>query len=269
MEGLYLYCIRDKIENDTADPIKGIDGKVNVYPLVCRGLEAVVSDVSLEEYNSEELARRAKDDINWIKEKATAHEYIIEEMLRKNEKMLRLIPMRFGIIFKKKAGLEETLSKDYLKFNKILDRISGKQEWSLKIYLKDRSIIERTIKENNAVIKEKRKEMDSLSEGMAYFMEEEMNNIISEECDNELDSIIKYIYKSLEKHSADSVNNKILQRALTGKREEMVFNAAYLIPDVNIEIFKKDTEAMNRKMQHKGIYLEYSGPWPCYNFVGD
>ncbi len=59
MEGLYLYCIREKTEGVPAIPIKGIDGKGEVFTIVYREVEAVVSNISLEEFASEEEVSEA------------------------------------------------------------------------------------------------------------------------------------------------------------------------------------------------------------------
>jgi len=58
-----------------------------------------------------------------------------------------------------------------------------------------------------------------------------------------------------------------LDKELTGRREPMVLNSAYLIPREKIENFKKEAEGLNQEIQAKGFYLEYSGPWPVYNFT--
>ncbi len=265
MEGLYLYCIREKTDTPCFST-RGIDEKGEVFVIPFRELEAVVSKISLEEFTSEEIQKRAQEDLNWIKEKAVAHEKVIEEAMRKDDKVLSLIPMRFGTILKEKARLEETLNKDYSRIKEVLDRIRGNQEWSVKVYLKDRKIFEQAIKEKNETIKEKEKEIASLPEGMAFFMEEELKDVISREVDNELNNIVEVLFESLEKQAEASIKSKILGKELTGRREPMVLNSAYLIPEEKIENFKKKAEGLNQEIQAKGFYLEYSGPWPAYNF---
>jgi len=267
VEGLYLYCIRDKTEGATAISTRGIDGKGEVFTIVYREVEAVVSNISLEEFASEEIQKKAQEDLNWIKEKAVTHERVIEEAMRENDKILSLIPMRFGTILKEKARLEETLNKDYSRIKEVLDRIRGNQEWSVKVYLKDRKIFEQAIKEKNETIKEKEKEIASLPEGMAFFMEEELKEVISREVDNELNNIVEVLFESLEKQAEASIKSKILGKELTGRREPMVLNSAYLIPEEKIENFKKKAEGLNQEIQAKGFYLEYSGPWPPFNFT--
>lgn len=266
MEGLYLYCLREKTEGTTRISIKGFDGKGKVFTFLCRELEAVVSKISLEEFTSEEIQKKAQEDLNWIKEKALIHEKVIEEAMRKNDKVLNLIPMRFGTIFKEKASLEETLNKDYPKIREVLDRIKGKQEWGVKAYLKNKEKLEQVIKEGDEAIKEKEKEIASLPEGIGYFMEEELKEVISKKMNKELNNIVEILFESLKKQAVESVKNKILEKELTGKVEPMILNASYLILEEKVKNFKKEVERLNKKMQVNGFYLEYSGPWPAYNF---
>lgn len=267
MEGLYLYCIKEKTKEHPTFSIKGIDGKGEVFTLTHRELEAIVSKVSLEEFGSGEIQKKSQEDLGWIKEKALAHEKVIEEAMRNKDNVLSVIPMRFGTIFKEKTTLEKTLNEDYAKIKEVIDKIRGKQEWSVKVYLKDRKIFEQAIKEKNETIKEKEKEIASLPEGMAFFMEEELKEVISREVDNELNNIVEVLFETFKRQAADAIKCKILGKELTGKREPMVLNSAYLIPEEKIENFKEEAEGLNQQIQAKGFYLEYSGPWPAYNFT--
>ncbi|MEW6410781.1 MAG: GvpL/GvpF family gas vesicle protein [Nitrospirota bacterium] len=266
MEGLYLYCIRKRTDAPSFST-KGIDEQREVFVMPFRELEAVVSEVSLEEFATEEIQKKAQEDLNWIKEKAVAHEEVIEEAMKKNNKILSVIPMRFGTILKDKIRLEDTLNKDYSKIREVLNRIRGKQEWSLKVYLKDRKKFEQTVKEKNEAIKEKEKEIAVLDEGVAFFMEEELKEVISREVDKELNNIVEILFENLGKQAVVSVKSKILGKELTGRREPMILNAAYLISEEKIEDFKKEAKRLNQEMKERGLNLEYSGPWPPYNFV--
>lgn len=266
MEGLYLYCIRKKTRGIPAFSTKGIDGKKDVFTLACRELEAVVSKIPLKEFDSEVILTKAREDLNWIKEKAVAHEEVIEEAMGKSDKILSVIPMRFGTIFKEKASLTKSLNRDYSEIKEVLDRIRGKQEWSVKVYLQDRGKFEQITKEKNEAIKEKEKEIASLAEGMAFFMGEELKEVLSKEVGKELNNIVEGLFERLGKQAVASVKSKILEKELTGKCEPMVLNSAYLIPVEKNESFKKEAEGLNQEIQTKGFYLEYSGPWPAYSF---
>jgi uncharacterized protein YcgL (UPF0745 family) len=267
MEGLYLYCIREKTENAPEISIKGIDGEGETYTLLFRDLEAVVSRVSLEEFASEEIQRKAQEDLNWIKEKAVIHEKVVEEAMRKNGKILNLVPMRFGTIFQDKVRLEEILKKDYSRVEEVLERIRGKQEWSVKLYLGDREKFKQMIKKNNETIVEKEREIASLPEGMAFFVEEELKEVISKEVEKELNKMMEGVFESLKKQAVTAVKSKILGKELIGRQEPMVLNAAYLVLEEKMEDYRKEAEDLNHKMQEKGFFIEYSGPWPAYNFT--
>ncbi|MBI3814740.1 MAG: GvpL/GvpF family gas vesicle protein [Nitrospinae bacterium] len=266
MDGLYLYCIREKIEGAEVFSMKGIDGKGEIFTLAYREVEAVVSEVLLKEFQSGEIRRKAREDLSWIKEKAIVHEKIIEKAMRKNGKFSSLIPMRFGAIFRDTASLEDSLNRDYHKIREALDRIRYKQEWGVKVYLRDREKFEQVVMKGNKKIKEIEKEIASLPEGMAYFMEGELKEVIFREQDKELCNMEEALLKNLGRQAAAFLKCKILEREITGRGEPMVLNVAYLIPDEKEEDFKRDAGRLNREIQTKGFYLEYSGPWPAFNF---
>ncbi len=266
VEGLYLYCLRVIRQGSLAISTKGIDGKGEVFTLPFRKLEAIVSKVSLEEFASGEIQKKALEDLNWIKEKVLSHTRVIEEAMRE-DKRLTLVPMRFGTIFKDEVKLREALDKDYSKIKEMIDRIRGKQEWSVKAYLKDRKRFEQVIREKNETIKEKEREIASLPEGIAFFAEEELKEVASKELEKELSNVTEALFESFKKQSVASIRGKILGKELTGRQEPMVLNAAYLIPEENLEEFKKGAIDINQQIEGKGVFLEYSGPWPAYSFT--
>jgi hypothetical protein len=267
MGGLYLYCLRESAPGYLAAPTKDIDGNGEVFVLPFRDIEAIVSEVALEAFASEEIQRKAQEDLNWIKEKAVAHARVVQEAMKRGLILLDLIPMKFGTIFKDRARLEEVLEKDYLRIRKALERIRGKQEWTVKIYLKDRRKFEEVIKEKNETIKEKEREIVGLPEGMAFFIEEELKEVIYEELYKALNNIVEGLFEDLKKQAIASVKNKILGKELTGRQEPMVLNVAYLIQEQKIKDFKKEAQRLNQEIQANGFNLEYSGPWPAYNFT--
>lgn len=259
-DGLYLYCIREKTDVEKMFSTKGIDGKNEVLVLPHRELEAVVSKVPMEEFNG-------RENLNWIKEKAVIHEQVIEGAMKKDSGFLSLIPMRFGIVFKNETGLKASLDKNYSKIIDVLKKIRGKQEWGLKIYLGNKGKFVDEVKRKSALIKTKEAQMNLLPEGAAYFMEEELKDIVSKEINKELDGVAKSIFEDLKVCAADAVKCKILQKELTGIKDDMVLNAAYLVSEEKVEDFKKEVEDLDQKICKDGFSVKYSGPWPAYNFT--
>ena len=120
-KGFYLYCIIK--ESDHEFSTEGIGGG-KVWTMPYQDLKAVVSEVSLDEFSSEEIQKKSQEDINWIKEKAQNHQKAIEGAMASGP----VIPMQFGVIFKTKEKLEETLAKHYEQFKQSLEKLAGKQE---------------------------------------------------------------------------------------------------------------------------------------------
>ena len=53
---------------------------------------------------------------------------------------------------------------------------------------------------------------------------------------------------------------------LTGRNEEMVFNAAFLLSSSAQASWLEAVQNVGRDVQSKGLALEVSGPWPPYHF---
>lgn len=264
-KGLYLYCIRNITKNEEWE-IKGIDAKSNVFSFPYQNIEAIVSKIDLKEFGTKEVQRRAQEDLKWIKEKAQIHEKIIEKAMKKDDKVLGIIPMKFGTIFKSKEKLEETLKKYYSKFKKTLENLAGKQEWGVKIYL-NRKIFEKEVKKVSHEIQKKEEEMISMPEGVAYFMQKQIDDAVKKEADKTFQNYIENFFNNLKEFSAAGTKGKILEKELTGKSLPMTMNAIFLVSEKKLKGFIKEINNLNKEFKSKGFTFEYSGPWPPYNFV--
>ncbi len=267
MEGFYLYCVRKSGGPSVGFATKGIDEKGEVFTRTFQGLEAVISRVPLEEFDSDIVRNKARNDLSWIKNMAVLHEAVIEEAMRGPGEILSLIPLKFGTIFKDEHALEATLAEHYEQFQETLDRLTGKQEWGVKAYLTDQQMFEQSVKEDNAAIRKKAGEMAGLPEGMAFLMEEEFNDFVSREANKALDLLAEGLTESLGRYAEAVVLSPSLGKELTGKREPMVFNAACLVRSGTIEEFREAARQLLGEIREKGLDLEVSGPWPAYHFA--
>lgn len=263
MKGFYLYCIREKTDSNFST--KGIDGG-RIFTLPHRDLEAVVCEVSLKEFDSKEIERRAKQDLKWIKEKAELHQKAIEQAMKKKNKILGVIPMKFGTIFKNKKKLKQTLEKYYNKFKNTLKYLAGKQEWGVKVYLDQRGF-DNEVKKSSPVVQEKEREIASMPEGEAYFAQKQIDTAILAEADKAMIRHIDLFFEILNKYAETSTRGKILDKELTGKSQPMIFNAIFLISEEKLKDFTKEINKLSKEYKPMGFTFEYSGPWPPYNFV--
>lgn len=275
MKGLYLYCVRPctsvnslqgKAQTNSKLSKRGINGS-KVWTLPYCNLEVVVSLVSLDKFGSKAIQKKAQEDLKWIKEKAQAHEAVVEKaMIGEEGKVIPVIPMKFGTIFETKEKLEQTLKRYYNQFEESLKKIKGKQEWSVKVYL-DYKVFEKEVKKKNLIIQERERKIARFPEGMAYFMRKQTEDIVSKEADTALQKHVENFFESLKKYAAAAVEGKILEKELTGKSFPMVLNAIFLVRENKTEDFIKGTNKLKREYKSKGFNFEHSGPWPPYNFI--
>lgn len=280
MNGLYLYgiCPSDKInpaaEGSEFRPKRcrklsdknlgeGIGGG-KVFHTPYKNIEAIVSQVSLKEFWSSEIQRRATEDLEWIKNKALIHERVIEAAMNNSDGLV--IPMKFGTIFKDKKSLINSLKKGYLKFKNLLGSLRGKEERSVKIYLKSQ-LLENEIKKNLPAIQNKLKEAEHLPAGRQYFLEEEINEMAKREVKKSLNSYIVLFLEMIKQAAEELKENKILGKEFTQRNDPMVFNGAFLVKKEKVERFKMEIQKLQTKHEKMGFTFESSGPWPPYNFV--
>ena len=262
--GFYLYCLRPKTDSKLS--AKGMGGG-EVYTVPYQDLEAVVSEVSLEEFGSEEIQKKAEEDVNWIKEKAQIHEEVIEQAMGKgNSQLVSVIPMQFGVIFKTKEKLEETLGNRYEELKKSLENLKGKQEWGVKVYLKE-NIFRKTIEEKNEQVLAKKKEIESMPKGMAFFAQKQIDKVVGQEKDKELGRITEEIFENLGQLAFSKNKSKLLEKDFSGMTEEMILNAFYLIEESKLDSFQKKVEELKEQYNSLGFEVEASGPWPSYHFA--
>ena len=133
--GLYLYCVRPRTD-ETLEVHKTMSGEEKIQIIPYLELEAITSEVPLEEFSSAEIQKKAEEDLDWIKRKVLIHEEVIEQAMRSDgSSVLPVIPMQFGVIFRTREKLKETLYENLDKFRKSLKFLSGREEWGVKVFL--------------------------------------------------------------------------------------------------------------------------------------
>ena len=264
MRGFYLYgvCLPSKKKLSVKNLGEGIGGGKFFY-IPFQDIEAVVSEVSLKEFGSEEIQRRAAEDLDWIKDKALRHEKVIETAMHTHG---LIIPMKFGTIFKDEESLTGSLKKDYLKFKNLLKSLQGKEERSVKIYCKS-ALFENEIKKKSPVIQGKLAEIKSLPAGRQYFLEEEINEMVKREARDSVHNYIPLFLEGLKRLAEELKENKILGKELTQRNDAMVFNGAFLVKKGKVDKFREEIQKLQAEYEKIGFIFESSGPWPPYNFV--
>jgi len=271
--GLYLYCLREAVAapseiHPATSGMKAaaVDGKGRVFVRVFEGVEAIVSDLSLDDFG--EMQKKAQEDVHWIRGKALAHEMVVEEAMGKSaNSSAPVIPVKFGVIFNTDERLAETLNRQSAAIRIAFDRIRGKQEWSLKLFLKDARKFKDQVKEQSDEMRQKSKELAALPAGMAYFMEQELDEELERECSRRLDEEGLRTFEQLKPFAAEAAQVKLLDSKLTGRSERMILNSAYLVASIHLPEFERAVSEVREKFAARGFLLEQGGPWPAYHFT--
>lgn len=266
MKGLYLYgvCPFIKIKKLSDKNLsEGIGGEKAFY-VPYEDIEAIASEVSLKEFGSKEIQRKATENLEWIKNKALMHERVIETAMNNSDGLV--IPMKFGTIFKDKKSLISSLKKDYLKFKNFLRSLRGKEEQSVKIYLKSQ-LLENEIKKKSPAIQKKLEEIKPLPAGRQYFLEEEVNETVKRGAKKSVNGYIPVFLERLQQLAEEMKENKVLGKELTQRNDPMIFNGAFLVKKEKVDRFQEEIQKLQTEYQKIGFTFESSGPWPPYNFV--
>ena len=266
MKGLYLYgvCPSIKIKKLSDKNIGESIGGGKVFHVPYKDIEAIVSEVSLKEFGSEEIQRRARESLEWIKDKALMHERVIETVMNNSDGII--IPMKFGTIFKDRESLIGSLKKNYLKFKDLCRNLQGKEERSVKIYCKSQ-LLENEIKKKSPMIQSKLEETKSLPAGRRYFLEEEVNEMAKREMRESLNNYIPIFLGKLKGLAEELKENKILGKELTQRNDPMIFNGAFLVKKEKVDKFRGEIQKLQVEYEKIGFTFVSSGPWPPYNFV--
>lgn len=265
MNGLYLYCVRKS--NFPPFKVDKTIGEGKVLLISQGGLEAVVSQVDLKKFQGEEIQKKAQEDLKWIKEKAQIHEHVIERAMKKgNEGVITVIPMKFGIIFRTKEKLLKSLKEHSQQFLESLEKLEGKQEWEIKVYLKE-GIFDKYLEEKSEIMQQKKKEIESMPQGLAFFAQKKLTDSLSCVREEGLEKITREMFEDLKNLAEFSNKAKNLEKEMTGRLEPMVLNAYFLIKEDKIFQFKKAIGDLEKKYNSLGFLITYVGPWPPYHFA--
>jgi len=198
--GEYLYCIIGKKNPQENFAIKGI-GNSELRCVNYRDLTAVTGETPLREYEpTEEYTEKHKEVSLHILENHT------------------VLPVAFGMVFKRKGILLNTMRRVYPVLKRSLRLIDNKIELGVKVIVpKDKSI-------NKEEVKKK--------------------------CE-----------------AAFGILNKISVQSKLGKlfSDRLVSNMSFLVDRSKIDEFSDMVTKLEKK--YKNLKVQYTGPWPPYNFV--
>ena len=255
-EVIYLYCITEK-----APDLKEVESLVNkLYFVYHQGLYAVVSRVLKYEFSEENLKKNL-NDMDWIMVKASLHEKVIEGIMRNT----CVVPFKFATLFNTEDSLKACLEKHAEEFKENLEVFEGTEEWGLKIYC-DIEKLKKTLLEEDEELLKMDREFNSSSPGKAFFLKKKKEELLNAVVNKKLNEYGQDSFERLSQESLQTRINNLLPIEVTERKDDMIFNTAFLIDKTKVAEFIQVVGVFKTWYKHKGLEFDCTGPWPPYNF---
>ena len=245
---VHAYGVVDGNEPLTGFPPGIADTHVWVFD--AEGFGAIVSRLPAEGFGIQDWEQNASN-VSWLGRVARQHHEVLQYACMNTA----VIPMRLPSLYRSLESLADTLHAASDRLMQDLGRIRGKLEWAVKVY--------RTPKEERAAAAE------GSTSGSEYLLGRS-RALSARSADREqLRERVGEIHDTLGEVSVEYVRNQPQDAALSGRREQMLLNGAYLVNRVDEPHFLELVSEIADGSLAEGVMVEVNGPWPAYNFTGD
>jgi hypothetical protein len=244
MSLVWLYAVRlGAADRPPAGP--GVDGESP--RLVVEGpLVAVVGTVREEEFDEAALAR-AMEDLGRIERLARAHHAVIVEAAADEP----TAPLRLATVYRDDEAVARMLRERADEFAQVLERVRDRQEWGVKVYVDAKP---------DAPAEEP---TSSGKPGTAYLLRRRADRDRGAQARERARAVADRIDETLAGVAAGAHRMKPQDARLSGRTQEMVLNATYLVDAAAEEEFRAALAGVDAE----GATVELTGPWPPFSFA--
>lgn len=256
---IYVYCITTGLKEEKVylDSLT-VSNENYIEAVNFKDIQAITSIVNPEEF-SEGFLKGHFNNLEWVRDKAFAHESIIEEIMENAP----VLPMRFCIIYESKKNLLDFLASYYEKIKSCLSLAKHNEEWSVKVFC-DNGVLKKAIMEMDTF----KNELDIINKkpkGIAFMLMKKFEEKVEDCIQASINQDVQDIFEQIKKIVDDTVVKEIQDKNTSEK--EMILNTVMLVNKAGYDNFSKKIEVLNNKYINKGYVIETSGPWPIYNFI--
>lgn len=243
--GVWLYAICGAGAASSVTGLRGV-GSGAVRPVVSGELTAIVSDVSLSDFGEAAL-RRNLEDLDWVTATARAHHRVIEAAAAAGP----VLPMRLATLYHDDAQIHALFHERGDGFRDLLRRLASQREWGIKAYAVPAA----------QAAGESAKDMS----GTAYLNRRRQQIEGGRQSRQQAMAEAQALHEELSGHATQARLYPPQAQQLSGRREPMVLNAAYLVDEKHSDDFAaRVAEATQR---YRAVQVILTGPWPAYSFT--
>ena len=253
---IYVFClsgIRPEF-SESADSI-------SLKSLVFDEFHVVMKYVSADEF-SEENFKSNLSDMDWLERNAREHVRVNNMLMAQAS----VIPFKFGTIFHSENSLQKFIHDYSDSLAENLSHINGMEEWSVKIYC-DRKSLKEKIDELSEEAADLEKQIMASSPGKAFLLKRKKSDLIENEMDRICKKYGQEYFNEIENLSKATNLNNLLPKEFTGREDNMILNASFLIHQADVNRLKTVVDEMSDKFTQSGFFIETSGPWAPFSFI--
>ena len=261
--GFYVYCVG---EAAALAPLFGgelpgaIEDGSGLEAVESGGLAAVVSAVPLGTYGEGALEERMSDAA-WTATRALRHERVAEHFARR----AAVVPLRFGAIYLRRAGVESVLAERGAQFREVLARLAGREEWGLNVYV-ERARLREEVSGLSARLRGLAEQAGAAAPGQAYLLRKKIEGLRDEEARAETRRVAREVETRLAAACDGAARLRVLKDEAT-EQGELAARLAFLVRREGFDGFRAEAEQLAAEHTPAGFRFELTGPWPAYNFA--
>ncbi len=255
--GIWVYALVDAGDDLTLPTVAGVAGApVRTAPLRGHGsLTAVVSDADLAEFGEDAL-RSNLEDLDWLAAVAQAHHGVIEAVAH----LGTVLPMRLATVYASEASMRAAVAGREPGLRAAMDRLRSRTEWGVKGYVAPAGETAAARATTPQVADDA-----AAGSGMAYLRRRRDALSAQRESWQGAADGARAAHAELGRHCAASRLHPPQSPQLSGRKEAMVLNGAYLLDNDRAAEFSAAVAALNDSDPR--LRLELTGPWPPYSFT--
>jgi hypothetical protein len=244
--GRYLYAISrglDAADLATTTGLRGAPLEVVSH----RGLDAVVSDVPLEEFDEAGLKQNL-ERLSWLEDVARGHDAVVHAVAAVG---LPVAPLRLATICHADDGVRDRLDEWHDDLAEVLDRVAGRAEWSVKVIVppvESQSAASTPVASGADYLRRKKADQEARESRLAVSTDLGEN-----------------VHRSLTPAVVASRLLPPQDPQLSGHVGTMVLNAAYLVENGDADLFERRVAELAKA--HPDVRIDSAGPWPPYSFA--
>lgn len=210
--------------------------------------EAVVltSRLPSEEFDPTVWESRANDPV-WLGAVAIGHHRVLQAAIAVGD----VVPFRLPSLYGDLDVVRQAMRDHADDIAAAMDRVRGRVEWAVKLF--------RAEEPGETAV--------AAATGADYLRTRSREAHARAEAEERLQGRVHEAYDRIRGVSVAAVRNPPQDPVLSGRREPMLLNAAFLVSRAEQDRLCAAIDRVAGSADAAGLLLEASGPWPAYNFA--